>query len=101
MTKLQEEQQQQEQSQESVVHPNSSQSLTLEVENDRPFRLLEEAIGLFQIGLPSVLMQFALYWIFPLSASAVGRGLGVYVYCFAQFRFPYQLFWTFFFITNQ
>ncbi|KAL7563207.1 hypothetical protein ACA910_014481 [Epithemia clementina (nom. ined.)] len=53
---------------------NSSMSLA---ELDGPFQPVVEALRLFQIGLPSVLMQFALYWIFPVSASVVGRELGV------------------------
>ena len=44
--------------------------------DDGPFRLWKESCRLFQISLPSVLMQFALYFIFPLSASVVGRQLG-------------------------
>ena len=40
------------------------------------FDLWTEAPKLFRIGVPSVLIQFALYWIFPVSASSVGRKLG-------------------------
>lgn len=45
-----------------------------EVNDD--FHVFQEAGRLFHVGLPSILMQFALYWIFPVSASAVGRQLG-------------------------
>jgi len=40
------------------------------------FRLMEEAKKLFHIALPSVLIQFSLFLIFPVSASVVGRKLG-------------------------
>lgn len=36
----------------------------------------DESGQLFHVGLPSILMQFAMYWIFPVSASAVGLLLG-------------------------
>jgi MATE family multidrug resistance protein len=41
-----------------------------------PFQVLEEAQKLFHIALPSVLIQFSLFFIFPMSASAVGRNVG-------------------------
>ena len=45
-------------------------------QEDARFCLMNEAGRLFQVGLPSVLMQFALYWIFPQAASVVGRSRG-------------------------
>lgn len=47
---------------------------TLKKKND--FSLFEEAIKLFHVGLPSVAVQFELYFVFPLAASKVGRLLG-------------------------
>ena len=40
------------------------------------FHVLNEAAQLFHVALPSVLVQFSLFFIFPQSASAVGRTLG-------------------------
>ena len=57
----------------SEDHRKSSLPTTQE---DGSFRLMDEAGRLFQVGLPSVLMRFALYWIFPQAASVVGRSLG-------------------------
>eukprot|EP00522_Entomoneis_paludosa_P004707 CAMPEP_0172470908 /NCGR_PEP_ID=MMETSP1065-20121228/67534_1 /TAXON_ID=265537 /ORGANISM="Amphiprora paludosa, Strain CCMP125" /LENGTH=505 /DNA_ID=CAMNT_0013228977 /DNA_START=52 /DNA_END=1569 /DNA_ORIENTATION=+ len=52
------------------------ENLTSASEDDERFNVLLEAGRLFHVGLPSILMQFSLYWIFPVSASAVGRELG-------------------------
>lgn len=43
---------------------------------NQPFQVLEEAKHLFHIALPSILIQLSLFFIFPQSASAVGKILG-------------------------
>jgi len=45
-------------------------------DSDNHFDLAVEAKRLFHVGIPSVLVQFNLYFIFPTSASYVGRLLG-------------------------
>ncbi|GKY95245.1 hypothetical protein MPSEU_000487100 [Mayamaea pseudoterrestris] len=40
------------------------------------FNLVIETVKLFHIGIPSVAVQFNLYVIFPITASAVGKTLG-------------------------
>jgi MATE family multidrug resistance protein len=48
----------------------------LEVKNNEPTDLRYEAKLLFKIALPTVVAQFSTYFIFPQTASAVGRNLG-------------------------
>jgi len=43
---------------------------------DEQFDVLSEAAQLFHVAVPSVLIQFSLFFIFPQSASVVGRTLG-------------------------
>ena len=44
--------------------------------NDENFSVFKEAETLFHIALPTSLVQFSLYFIYPETASAVGRSLG-------------------------
>jgi len=41
-----------------------------------PFRIVHETRQLLHVALPSVLIQFSLFFIFPMSASVVGRTQG-------------------------
>lgn len=44
-------------------------------DDDKPFVVCEEVSRLFHIAAPSVVIQFGLFFIFPVAASAVGRQL--------------------------
>jgi multidrug resistance protein, MATE family len=47
-----------------------------EEEASSSFDIVHDSLKLFHITLPTVLIQFSLFLIFPMAASAVGRSVG-------------------------